>query len=145
MLTRILASEYWKINPNWQTGNTGFEVNDIKNTTAGVVIGDKVFSIENRYRYIYDLSKEWKNFTDSDFVFACWTANKPISQKFKLKFENALKRGVESISKIIEENEPLYPNYNLNGYFRDNICFLLNDSKKKGLKLFWEYLRKLEY
>jgi chorismate dehydratase len=145
LLARILASQYWKISPKWVPGEIAFEKNKIKETTAGVVIGDKVFGVENKYRYIYDLSAEWRNFTDSDFVFACWTANKPISEEFKEKFDKALKHGVNSISKIIAENEQLYPDYNLNGYFKDNISFFLDERKKKGLNLFWEQIKNGEY
>lgn len=145
LLARVLASQYWKISPDWLIGNPGFEESHIRGTSAGVVIGDKVFNIENRYRYIYDLSKEWENYTESDFVFACWTANKPIADDFLDRFDVALEHGINNIDKVIEENRHLYPENNLSGYFRDNICFSLDNNKKKGLKLFWEHLKKLDY
>jgi len=145
LLARILSKQYWRISPVWVNGDKDFEKNSIKGTTAGVVIGDKVFGIENRYQYVYDLSREWKDFTDNDFVFACWTANKAIPEEFKEKFNEALKFGVDNISNVIEENELLYPNCDIKGYFMDNICFSLNESKMKGMDLFWKYIKKLEY
>jgi chorismate dehydratase len=44
LLVKILAKEFWKINPEFINAEAGFE-QKIKGTTAGVVIGDRTFEL----------------------------------------------------------------------------------------------------
>jgi len=76
-LVRILATYYWKINPEWESGVPGYIENVKEKTTAIVVIGDRVFEWEKRFAYCYDLGEIWKESTGFDFVFACGL---PINQ-----------------------------------------------------------------
>ncbi len=135
-LVRILARDYWKITPEWKNGGVNYIREDILGTTAGVIIGDRVFEAESKYPYVYDLGEAWKAHTGLDFVFACWVANKPIDPAFVEKFAEALEDGIDHIPEVIEEYLVKYPDYPFEEYFRENIFYHLDDSKRQGMELF---------
>jgi chorismate dehydratase len=138
-LVQILAKYFWHISPQWKNGEPGYIQRDIKETTAGVIIGDRVFEAEKGFKYIYDLGEEWQKMTGLDFVFACWVANKAIDSEFISEFNSALLYGESHIPEVISENESCYPVCNLGDYFRDNIIFRFDDLKRTGLELFLKY------
>lgn len=144
LLARILAREYWGIAPEWKPGCLDFEKHAIEGTTAGVIIGDKVFDVEKRFPYTYDLSEHWTDFTGLDFIFACWTANKPIDRLFEKKLNDALKYGLDSLPEVITLHHKNFPTYNLEEYYKDAISFEITERKQKGLELFWKYAKKIE-
>jgi GAF domain-containing protein len=93
-LTKVLSKFYWKKEFTFINANKDY-INNIAGTTAGVVIGDRTFGMENTFEYVYDLSAEWKKFTGLPFVFACWVANKKIENpEFLFWFEIALQKGI---------------------------------------------------
>lgn len=141
-LIRILARDYWHIQPEWRDGTPHYIEEDIKGNTAGVIIGDRVFEAEKQFPYIYDLGEAWKSHTGLDFVFACWVANKPIETSFVDRFEEALRDGIAHIPEVIEEYLQLYPDYPFEAYFRENIFYQLDDSKREGMSLFLKLIEK---
>jgi len=143
-LVQILARHYWKIDPVWENGKPGYMEVDRDETTAIVVIGDRVFKAEREFPYCYDLGEEWKNFTNFDFVFACWIANKPIDIEFVSEFNKALAEGLLRMDEVIAECQDEYPGCDLEDYFSNNIKFVLDDSKLKGLELFSKLLKMNE-
>lgn len=138
-LVQILANCYWQLSPKWKIGKPGYIQQDIMGTAAGVIIGDRVFEAESTFRYIYDLGEEWQKMTGLDFVFACWVANKTIDPEFISEFNQALRYGQSHLPVVISENQSFYPECNLDEYFRDNILFDFDNSKRKGLELFLKY------
>jgi chorismate dehydratase len=143
-LVRILARDYWKITPGWRNGGVNYIQEDINGTTAGVIIGDRVFEAESQFPYVYDLGEAWKAYTGLDFVFACWVANKPIDPAFVVKFSEALEDGIVHIPEVIEEYLVKYPDYPFEEYFRENIFYHMDDSKRKGMELFLELIKEIE-
>jgi len=144
LLAKVLAKFYWKKSFKWENTCNDFQNVSIKGNTAGVIIGDRVFDIENKFKYIYDLSEEWYNFTRLPFVFAVWAANKKVSPSFKTGFNKALAFGIENIAEIEKMEQSYYPNVNIADYFTQNISFELDDEKRAGMKNFLELARKLE-
>jgi len=140
-LVRILARDYWKIHPHWQNGGVNYIQEDIKGTSAGVIIGDRVFEAETKFPYVYDLGEAWKAHTGLDFVFACWVANRPIDRAFVLKFEEALEDGIVNIPDVIAEYLWQYPDYPFEEYFKENIFYHLDDSKRRGMELFLSLIK----
>lgn len=138
VLAKVLAHNLWNINPDWSPFTPEYTINDIDPYDGLVIIGDKVFEHESKFKYKYDLSVEWRQLTGLPFVFAAWVANKPIESMFINSFNEALLAGVNSIEKSID----MYPPSKLTkieaGYYlRNNISFDFNDEKRKALKLFW--------
>jgi chorismate dehydratase len=144
LLAKVLAKFYWKKSFIWENTCNDFQNVSIKGKTAGVVIGDRVFDIENKFRYIYDLSEEWYNFTKLPFVFAVWAANKKVSETFEKAFNSALAFGIENMAEIVQMEQPNYPNVDITNYFDQNISFELDKEKRAGMKKFLELAQKLE-
>ena len=139
MLARILAKKVWNLKVKWADTTEGFE-KQINEKNAAVVIGDKAFAVEQMFTYKYDLAEEWVNFTGLPFVFAVWVSNKPLGQLFKTEFNNALKKGLESIDIIDKSSFSHLPKHvDAIDYLKNNLSFTFDEEKKKGLKLFLEF------
>ena len=135
-LIKILANKHWNISPKWINAERGFE-NEIKDKVAGVVIGDRAFSLKQKYKYVFDLSDEWFKMTSLPFVFATWVANKPINKEFVVNFNNALQFGLENLKKVVDEFHLNFPDspINLQEYLTKYIDFELDEQKKASMKL----------
>lgn len=138
VLVKILAKLFWNINPEWTDAKQGYEKSGIHKDTAGVVIGDKVFGIENKFEYGFDLAEEWIKFTGLPFVFAAWAANKPMQPEFVQRFNSALKFGVDHVKECLDAypDKSLIASANLNSYLHENISFRLDAAKMRGMHLF---------
>jgi chorismate dehydratase len=143
LLVRVLAHYFWKKEFRWENTCDHFETESIHGTSAGIVIGDRVFHIERRYRYIYDLSEEWNKYTGLPFVFAVWATRKSLPENFLLKFNDALALGISGIPEVEKSEQHLYPEVDIYDYFTRNISYLLDDRKKEGMRLFLELSKKL--
>jgi len=135
-LVKVLAKLFWKINPKWIFAGKGYETH-IKESTAGVIIGDRTFGMKP-YTYVYDLAEEWQKFTGLPFVFAAWVANKQIDNQFVTQFSQALEFGIQNIPEVIAD---FRKNHQINGfdiehYFKHNISYDFDAPKKKLLHCF---------
>lgn len=143
-LVKVLAKNFWKIDPVWLKAETNYE-DKITGTTAAVIIGDRTFGLENKYSYVYDLAEEWQKFTQLPFVFACWVANKKLPESFTVNFNKALKSGLDNRHKLITEIKAAKTyNTDIDTYLNKSISYDLDSSKKQALELFLTYLSKLE-
>ena len=136
VLAKILAKEYWDINPQWLPAVAGYEA-IIKNTDAAVVIGDRAFKMNGNFKYEFDLAEEWQKLTNLPFVFACWVSNKKMPLNFITDFNQALEEGLRNIPEIVAY-------YNENGmnlmeYFTKNISYNFDIEKRAALQ---EFLNK---
>ena len=134
-LVQILLKEYWKVDVVFEQTSTNFR-EEIKNTTAAVVIGDRAFEQRNISTYCYDVGLAWKQHTGLPFVFAAWVANKPLSEDFIARFSAANQLGLDNIETVIHQLHS--PHYNLKKYFTQNIQYVLNNNLKRGLAHFLE-------
>ena len=142
-LVRVLAKKFWKINPEWINAAADFE-NNIKDTTAAVIIGDRTFGLENKYTYMYDLAEEWQKFTQLPFVFACWVANKQLPDTFISQFNKALQFGLDNRNILIGELESSKKyNTDISFYLHTSILYNYDEAKKKALALFLKYCQEL--
>ncbi len=146
-LTKVLAKFFWNLNVNFLDAKPGFE-NEILNTNAAVVIGDRTFAINGQYNYEYDLAEEWQKFTGLPFVFAAWVSTNKLSSEFINTFNQVLKHGVDNTLIAIEENEAITPNLTkseIKNYLTQRISYTFDAEKKKGLTLFLEYVKTLNH
>ena len=135
LLVKILAGKFWKISPQCTDAENDFE-NKINGTTAGLVIGDRTFTLKNKFKYVYDLAEEWKKFTSLPFVFACWVSNKKIKNDFILRFNAALENGLQNIPLIAAQHPSR--DFNAIDYLTKKVSFNLDAKKKEAMKLFLE-------
>ncbi|MCF6242928.1 MAG: menaquinone biosynthesis protein, partial [Bacteroidales bacterium] len=143
-LIKVLAKNHWKISPRWINAEKGYEQN-IKDKQAGVIIGDRTFHIQKKYKYVYDLAEEWEKYTGLPFVFAVWVANKPINNNFIQDFNTALSYGINNIQQVTDEYYSNFPKskINLHEYFTRYISYEFNEKKKQAMNLFFKELASL--
>ncbi|MCW3091362.1 MAG: menaquinone biosynthesis protein [Ferruginibacter sp.] len=132
-LIQILLTEYWKINPVFQTAELDFQ-QKISGSTAAVVIGDRAFEQRTVSKYSYDLGTAWKQLTGLPFVFAAWVSNKPLGNEFIQNFNEAIAFGLNHIDEVVKQNP--FPLFNLQEYFTRFIRYGLTTANRRGLKMF---------
>jgi chorismate dehydratase len=142
VLVRVLASQYWNITPDW----INFDNNtDIGLPESMVVIGDKAFAYKTKYSYVWDLAKEWKNFTGLPFVFAAWIASKNVNSSLLEKVNTALEYGITHIDDAIKERLSAGPvDIDLSHYLNACIHFRLEEQYVKGMELFLDFIEKIK-
>lgn len=142
-LVKVLAKNFWKIDPEWIPATTDYE-NNVSGTTAAVIIGDRTFGMENKYAYSFDLAEEWQKFTQLPFVFACWVSTKKLTEQFLYDFNQALKLGLENRPLLINELEASGKyKTNIDQYLNKSLSYEYDAAKKQALALFLNYLVKL--
>ena len=132
-LLKVLLKEYWTITPRLIEANIGFQQN-IKGTTAGLVIGDRALVQRQQATYIFDLAEAWQKMTGLPFVFAAWVANKPLSTSFISSFNTATGAGLQHINDIVSSLH--FSAYNMHEYYNTNIDYHLDDRKRAAIALF---------
>ena len=139
-LCGYLAQHKWHIAPEWLAMADYKIVDTPQEGDAYLLIGDKVFGYEGRFKYVYDLAVEWRELTSLPFAFAVWVARKGVSYEVIDALQHALTFGVEHIWEAIVElgytgNDGSITAYE---YLTRNIDFILDDEKHKALKKFWD-------
>jgi chorismate dehydratase len=137
-LAKILLKEYWKKDVEFVSGGKDFR-NEIKGTTAAVVIGDRALEQRNISAYFYDLGQAWKMHTGLPFVFAAWIGHHSFDEEFVKLFNEANEYGLQHLDEVIR----LYPEagFDLKEYFTRFIDYRLDDKKREGLKTFLSSLK----
>ena len=143
-LLKILCKDYWNIDPKFISSVQGFE-SRISGNTAGLIIGDRAFSANSRYKYCYDLSQVWKELTGLPFVFACWMSNDRISEDFLVQFNHALSYGVNNLDKICLDK---YGDYSFCSdpmiYLKNRISYRLTQEKREAMRIFLSKINDLD-
>lgn len=136
-LLKILLQDHWKISPNLIAGSENYE-RQIAGTTAGLVIGDRALAQRTKSGYIYDLGLAWKEMTGLPFVFAAWISNKPVTESFMARFNEANDLGFLHLDEVISRNRTT--DFDLKNYYTQFVKFKLDSQMKEAKALF---LRKL--
>ena len=143
-LCKVLCKHYWKIDVEFIDALEGFE-EKIGGTTAGVVIGDRTFHLNDKFTFRFDLAEEWHHWKNLPFVFAAWVSNHPLDKSFINAFNNALEEGLVKKELAIEN----YPVLNIEKkdkveYLNKYIDYHLDTSKKESMNIFLNYLKELQ-
>jgi len=137
-LLKYLVKEYWGIHPQIiETSGEDYR-NEIKGTSAGLVIGDRALEQRKISTYIYDLGSEWKAITGLPFVFAAWISTKPLPESFIKEFDAANALGLGHIDEIVAGER--FDLYDLKKYYNLHLSYHLDDKKRKGLELFLQFI-----
>lgn len=138
-LLQWLMRESWGINPEIvQSIDDSFR-QEIKGTTAGLVIGDRALEQRKVSTFIYDLGSEWRAITGLPFVFAAWVSTKKLPDHFIKEFDEANALGLQHIDEIISKTS--FQLYDLKKYYNLHLSYQLDERKKRGMELFLTYLR----
>ena len=142
-LVKVLAKQYWKIKPDYKKLEPG-EAANMTSGEAVVAIGDKTFAIRDQYPYQYDLAEEWIKFTGLPFVFALWVSRLQFPEVLTRPFTDALAYGVSHITECLEYFSGKLPaGEDALDYLTNNISFILDEKKQRGLNLFLKYMQDL--
>jgi len=139
-LAEILLKKHWNLDIPLEDAPEQY-IDQIQGKVAGVIIGDRALQSLDKFEYIYDLAEHWKSLTGLDFIFAAWIANKALPEQFIHDFNQANEAGLHHIDEVVAAHP--YPFYDLNVYYRQNIQYKFDDSKREGLNLFLDYIRQL--
>lgn len=142
-LVKVLAKYHWKKSFLWKNIPSNM-INNLDHFESLVVIGDKAMELASDYKYVYDLAEEWADFTQLPFVFACWVAKSNVDKEDIDNLNKAIKFGIENIHEAAEiALKARKYNFDLHGYLKKNINFLLDKEKLKALNLFLEYKKTI--
>ena len=139
-LLKWLMKEYWDIHPELIYAEDENYRKQIKDTTAGLVIGDRAFEQRKISTFIYDLGMEWRSITGLPFVFAAWVSNKPLPTDFINEFNQANAIGLDHIDEIVSALS--FELYDLKKYYTLHISYNFDERKKKGMELFLQCIRE---
>jgi len=113
-----------------------------------LLIGDNAIKFSKKFRYIYDLSKIWKENTGYPFVFAVWAVDKDFyleNKNIVFELENILKlskrRFFSNLSFYIKKIDFDDKDF-LTKYFK-SLNYDLSETHLESLKKFEEYIKKL--
>ena len=134
LLTQYLCREKWHIAPRLKPFDFSCEALDPER--CYLLIGDKALLHGGEFRHVYDLAAEWIALKQLPFVFACWTAFRPLEPSFIESFNQALEYGIRHIPEAIEKYNHQFPREYAYRYLRDNISFTLDSEKRAGLSEF---------
>ena len=108
-----------------------------------ILIGDKVFDHEARFRYLYDLSDEWRAMTGLPFAFAAWVARGEVPQERVSQLEEALRYGTAHIPEAVAWSGYAARPYACD-YLIRNIDFVLAAPKRRAMELYWQLGRRYD-
>jgi len=144
-LCRVLAGEFWHVNPKFVNAGENY-LKELKDNDAAVVIGDRAFEATRNFKHVVDLSLEWKKYTNLPFVFACWvTTNKNLSYEFLKAFNDNMMFGVENREKAISIVSKSSDKDFLTNYVNRFISYNLDENKQKALETFWHLMSKYQH
>ncbi len=144
LLTRVLCRDHWNIDPQWEQAPSDY-TEKISGTTAAIVIGDRTFSLQGKFPFVYDLSEAWFEMTGLPFVFACWVTNKELDPEFESSFSEAISFGIEhKENAILEWVQKTSADVNLDKYLKEEIQYELTESRIKALELFLDLSKNIQ-
>ncbi len=133
-LLKWLIKEYWGIHPEIIQAEDESYREQIKGTTAGLVVGDRALEQRKISTFIYDLGSEWRAITGLPFVFAAWVSTRPLREDFIIAFDAANAMGLTHIDEIVEHTP--FDIYDLKKYYTLHLSYQLDDRKRAGMRKF---------
>jgi chorismate dehydratase len=170
-LTRILAAEHWKIEPQYfETAPDLREM--LEKADAAMLIGDPALRLSiamekkstvspqgraicqaarlgisgEEILHVYDVVGEWRKYANLPAVMAVWAA-KPevVSSEVLEDFAGSRNFGLSHVPAICAEaaRELELPQAALESYLRQNIDFSLGEKNRRGLERYFQEAAKL--
>lgn len=140
LLGQVLCRRLWHIEPLFDSFDAMQGLNEQREGDAFLIIGDKVFEQEGKFRYTYDLADAWRELTSLPFVFALWVARKGVDKTCVDTLQRALKYGIAHTAEAIETYHHSDKGYAMS-YLTQNIDYNLDAEKIKALELFRTEIR----
>lgn len=137
-LLKWLMQESWGIDAELIQATDESYRDEIKGTTAGLVIGDRALEQRKISTFIYDLGAEWRAITGLPFVYAAWISTKKLPDDFISEFDAANAVGLQHIDEIVAAEK--FEIYDLKKYYSLHLSYRLDERKKRALELFLQVI-----
>jgi chorismate dehydratase len=135
-LCKLLFEKHWQREVVFVDAQNDDYIDDIKGSTAGLIIGDRALAYRGRSKYIYDLGLGWKEMTGLPFVFAVWVSVNNVDGDFLNSFNLANKKGLDQLDKHVKFE--YFSGYDVEHYFNYNISYVLTEKSKQAMSIFLE-------
>ncbi len=142
-LARLLFKLFWKKEVEFIPAVDEKYIDEIKASTAGIIIGDRALEARPHFPYIYDLGAAWKTFTNLPFVFAVWASVVPLSKEFVSLFDEANGVGFTQLKEVVAANQQV-TQYDLYQYYTENIDYRLSPEKEEAIRVFLQKLEQIK-
>lgn len=140
-LVKVLCREYWRISPHFKPTTKNFE-SKIKSNVAGLIIGDRAYQYNSKFKYVFDLSEQWKEYSNLPFVFACWVSKNKLDYQLEKDFNDAINFGLNNLDLALEENRSNFQtSINKKDYLVNIIDYNFDLKKKEALGLFLSLIK----
>ncbi|MBN2291552.1 MAG: menaquinone biosynthesis protein [Pirellulales bacterium] len=146
VLTRILLAERYDVHPQVTTLEIGSSPSD-STADAVMLIGDRgMIPIDGPCEFVWDLGREWCDWTGLPFVFAMWIARGDVSggrgelAELERLLSLSRDRGMDMLEEIARAEAPSLglSVEHCHNYLRDNLTYRLGDAERRGLQKFYE-------
>ncbi|MEA1952269.1 MAG: menaquinone biosynthesis protein, partial [Planctomycetota bacterium] len=145
-LTRIMLAERFDIHPRISTLQIGSSPSD-SDADAVMLIGDRgMIPIDGPCEFVWDLGREWCDWTGLPFVFAMWIARGDLPDEhgklaeLQRLLSLARDQGMGMLEEIAQSEAPLlgFSVEHCHAYLRDNLTYRLGEAEHRGLQRFYE-------
>lgn len=152
-LLRVLLKLKYKFENEFTITSEGVE-EALEQHMAALAIGDEaLFHQPKTFRYKYDLSEIWWNWTEKPFCFALWAVRKSFARENPDMVRHFCRRLSENFERNISDIEGLLKS-GMNMDFLDvqfskvfgylfNLTYKLDESMLEGLDLFYRLTRRI--
>lgn len=144
-LVRVLARDYWKIEPELVPLGTDAGTK----APARLVIGDEANRLKKQggTPYVYDLAEVWYEMTHLPFVFAVWVLRSDVSDEQFAAFEKALTdsycEGRQMVKEISAARANDYMTEAEVGAYVRHFTYSIGDAERRGMAEFKRRLSEL--
>ena len=90
------------------------------------------------------MGDEWKKFSNLPFAFAVWASAKKIPDEIVKELNAAFQLGINSLHKVIAEEQKNYDGIDVSDYLKNGIDYLFNNEKSNAMNLFLRYVKESE-
>ena len=139
-LVKVIFREFLDHEPAWTTRSPNLD-EMLERNDAALIIGDPGMAFPRRGLRVWDMASLWRKYTGLGFVFAMWMVrDEAVERARAVDFAGARDEGVSHIEEIVESYRQKIPMpvEELRKYLTENITFHVDDSMKRGLKLYFE-------
>lgn len=146
-LLQIILDEFYGVKPLFVTDEHSDNIGD---KTAVLAIGDQALRLKDKgsYKHVLDLGEVWFAQTGLPFVFAVWAVreefcrgNMDTVMDVHCELLRCIEDGKKQLDAISKKVAPRIPIEHKECFaYLQKIEHDLNDEKKKGLELFFQYL-----
>jgi chorismate dehydratase len=140
-LLKILFKQHWKLEVEWLTAKDESYIDQIKEDTAGLIIGDRALQFRERFAFRYDLATAWREMTGLPFVFAVWVSSNPLSLEWITEFNRVQLSGLQQLNILAGETSSIP--YDLHTYYHHNISYEFDEYKQQSIRLFLQNIPEL--